>query len=707
MNRFYLIGRTVILSAMVSFAVPRVFASDSPRPNVVVILLDDMGYSDLGCYGGEIETPNMDRLAANGLRFTQFYNCSRCSPTRASLLTGQYPHRVNMGANNNNLGRNGVTLAELLGGAGYETAMAGKWHLSRFGELGNWDGRQDEYMAWLNNQIDGHVPYSPRDTWPMKRGFDRFYGVIWGVVNYFNPFSLADGMEPVRDIPDDYYITDAISRYAVEYIEEMSGTGRPFFLYVAYTAPHWPLHAPKETIRKYEGVYDDGWHALRQRRYRRQIEMGLIDQRTHPLPELMGFGKDWEELSDDEEAFQARKMAVHAAMVDRADQGIGRVIRGLRRAGELENTVIFVLSDNGASPETPTTPGYDRPSETEDGRTIHYDTDASLEELGGETSYAGIGSYWANAANTPFRYWKRESYEGGNHTPLIVHWPDGIERPRGSMTDQRGHVMDILPTCLDIAGVSYPPSYGGHEITPVTGKSLLPVLKGRRRAGYSALFFEHEGGKAVIENGWKAVQPTSRSEWFLYNLDEEKTEITDLAGEYPERLERMTGLWEQWYRRAGFSRKNLFRLSGGTALGRSQAPFLQDTPFTVRAEFEGGARSGVIVAQGGNQDGIALYVKDGRLYFAMRRGGELTELVVAEPPVEGRNTVEVAVDCDGVVEVVLNGAHVLEGRVPGLLPRMPIDGLEVGRDEKTAAGPYETPNAYPRKIYGVTIRLSP
>ena len=516
------------------------------RPNMVVILLDDLGYSDLGCYGGEIRTPNIDGLAAGGLRFTRFYNASRCCPTRAALLTGLYPHQVGLAHNGHNLNRDGATIAELLRTAGYQTAMAGKWHLSETVPL-NGKAASPEHFAWLNHQADHDRPFAGLDTYPIHRGFQRHYGTIWGVADYFDPFSLVEGTEPVKNVPDDYYLTDAITAKSVEYIRAMAHADRPFFLYVAHNAPHWPLHARPEDIDRYRETYRRGWHTLREERYRRQVESGLIDPVTHPLPALMGHGPDWDALDADRRDHESMLMAVHAAMVDRVDQGIGSILRALKDTGRSENTLIFLLSDNGASPERYTDPGFDRASATRDGRPIRY---TGHFKPGPETTWGYIGSYWANAANTPFRYWKAESFEGGCHSPMVVHWPGGQATSRGSSTDQIGHVIDLMPTCLELAGVSHPARYGGHDLKPLEGKSLAPILQGRQREGHQALFFEHEGGRAVESGGWKLVA-RAKGDWELYHIAEDSTETRDLADLQPQRVAEMAGKWRAWAGRVG------------------------------------------------------------------------------------------------------------------------------------------------------------
>jgi arylsulfatase len=506
-------------------------------------MADDMGFSDAGCYGGEIKTPNLDRLAADGLRFTQFYNCARCCPTRASLLTGQYPHDVGLARNGRSLTRNGITIAEALKQVGYNTAMAGKWHLSRTATLAD----NKLHQKWLDHQHDPGRPFAPLDTYPANRGFDKHYGVIWGVIDFFDPFSLVEGTEPVREVPKDYYFTDAITRKSVQYIHEFSRSDKPFFLYVAHCAPHWPLHARPEDIAKYKDTYKEGWDTLRRQRYRHMLKMGLFQKENTPLPPIQDKGRKWERLSEREKSFQAAKMAVHAAMVDRMDQGIGKIVEALEQTGELENTVIFFLSDNGASPEVPQAPGYDRSSQTRDGRKIRYE---GIPEPGPETTYTGIGAAWASASNTPFRYWKKESFEGGCHTPLIVHWSSGLKVKPGSVTDQVGHVMDIMPTCLELAGARYPAAHQGHALTPLDGGSLAPILAASTRKPHDKIFFEHMGGRAVLAKKWKLVALDGQA-WELYDLQEDKTETNNLAGRYPDRVQAMGCQWDEWADQVG------------------------------------------------------------------------------------------------------------------------------------------------------------
>ena len=522
------------------------------RPNIIVILADDMGYSDPGCYGGEIATPHLDRLAAKGVRFSQFYNCARCCPTRASLLTGAYAHRVGLAVNGRTLSFEAPTVAERLQAVGYETAMAGKWHLSALAETSD----KAERIRWMNHEIDLGIPFADPASYPMKRGFGHYYGVIWGVVDYFDPFSLVDGDRPIRAVPEDYYLTDAIADRSVQYIRDFVATDAPFFLYVAFTAPHWPIHARPEDIAKYRGKYDAGWDVLRHDRFQRQVKLGLFPSQAS-LGEVITRGPAWQKRSAREQAYLSAKMQVHAAMVDRVDQGIGRILAMLEQTSQYEDTIIFFLSDNGASPEIPGPPGYDRNGTTRDGRPALRDAalqrDENRDRLGSEESYTGIGPAWANAVNTPLRYWKKESYEGGCRTPLIVHWPKGLKAARGSIVRDVGHVMDIAPTCLELAaaseekGSSLGQAHRQFDFR-MDGKSLVPLLMGEERQGHEQLFFEHVGGKGIRRADWK-LSALEHRRWELFNLATDPGETQDLAEQHPDLVRSLDKAWKQWFAR--------------------------------------------------------------------------------------------------------------------------------------------------------------
>lgn len=500
------------------------------RPNIVLIMADDMGFSDVGCYGGEIQTPNLDALARRGIRFTHFYNTARCCPTRSSLLTGLYPHQTGVGhmmedrglpAYRGNLNRNCVTIAEALKPAGYRTLMCGKYHVAN--DLKN------------------------SDNWPRQRGFDRFYGTITGAGSFYWPTTLARDNELIEPETRDFYYTDALSDQAARYIGEEAKRPEPFFLYLAYTAPHWPLHALESDIAKYKGRYKDGWDALRLERHRRQLDMGLVDKRwplTPRDPRVPAWtdapNKDW----------QQRRMEVYAAMVDRLDQGIGRVVARLKETGVFDNTLILFLADNGGCAEelNPRISGAHYRATTRDGRAVRAGNVPSIMP-GPDDTYASYGIGWANASNTPFRLYKHWVHEGGISSPLIAHWPGGAKKP-GRITHESGHLIDVMATALDLAGAPYPKTNAGQPVTPLEGTSLRPVLENRGPLPPRSLFWEHEGNRAVRQDRWKLVSRHPQ-QWELYDLTADRTELKDLAAQQPERAASMARAWEQWAGRVG------------------------------------------------------------------------------------------------------------------------------------------------------------
>jgi arylsulfatase A-like enzyme len=521
-----------------------------PRPNIIVILADDMGFSDLGCYGGEVQTPNIDYLAGNGIRYTQFYNTSRCCPTRASLLTGLYNHQAGIGKMTDaedvpgyygHITENTVTLAEVLKTAGYHTAMSGKWHIS------NTNGQKDpqEQLAWLNHHKT-YPTFSPLEQYPTNRGFDKYFGTIWGVVDFYDPFSLVSGTTPITSVPKGYYHTDAINDTAVAYIKGYAQSKEPFFLYVAENAPHWPLQAEPKDIAKYKDTYKGGWDAIRKARYGRMVKMGLIDPNKTKLSERWNNKLTWENNPDT--AWDALAMAVHAAMIDRMDQGIGRILKALKETGQLDNTLIIFLSDNGASGENAANygPGFDRPSETRDGQKIIYATKKQALP-GPQTTYSSIGPRWANVSNTPYVLWKEESYEGGLHTPMIACWPKGITAKKGSFNNHMGHVMDFMSTFVELAGARYPATYKGHAIPASTGLSFVSTFSGQQTRGHEQLFNEHFGARYAREGDWKIVSGSGNdTTWHLFNLAVDHSETADLATQNPVKVKHLDSLGRVW-----------------------------------------------------------------------------------------------------------------------------------------------------------------
>lgn len=509
-------------------------ATDVRRPNtnVVLILADDMGFADLGCYGSEIETPNLDRLASHGIRLSQFYNTARCSPSRASLLTGLHPHVTGVGILTDDdrpygypgtLDRNCLTLAEVLGDAGYATYMSGKWHLTN-----------------SMHRLD--------DTWPTRRGFQRFFGTIAGGGSYFWPPTLVRDEAPVpqSDLPDDWYYTDAIGQAAVEFIEQHQ-PGRPFFLYTAFTAPHWPLHAPPELIEQQGSRYLAGWDRLRAQRISRQRELGLIGSEWAPSERDSRVGA-WDDCT--EKQWEARRMAVYAAQVARMDHNIGRIVEALERAGQLEDTILIFLSDNGGCAEGQpygliADLPWIRPSlhaTTRDGRLVMRGNRPDLMP-GDEVTYASYGVAWANMSNAPFREYKHWVHEGGIATPFIVHWPAG-ELAGGEIYHQPFQLPDVMATLLDATGLAYPADYQGRSPIQPQGQTMLPTWRGDGAAPHD-LFWEHEGNAAVRRGRWKLVRKFP-GPWELYNLHVDRAELTDRSHEEPDLVRDLSAAWERW-----------------------------------------------------------------------------------------------------------------------------------------------------------------
>lgn len=512
------------------------------KPNIVLILNDDMGYSDIGCYGGEVETPNLDRLAANGLRFSQFYNTARCSPSRASLLTGLHPHQTGIGVLTYSFGPEGyagnlndqcVTIPEALKTNGYRNYMSGKWHVA---------GNLTE----------------PTASWPLQRGFDEFFGTIIGAGSFYDPNTLTRGNENIEhEAKEDkaFFYTDAISDQAAAYIRQHADQhpDQPFFQYVAYTAPHWPLHAHDEDIARYKGRFDAGWDALREARLQRLVEAGILD-RAWALTERDPTQPAWTQAEHKE--WLLRCMEVYAAQIDRMDQGIGRILDALEQTGQLENTLVIFMADNGACAEDIP---VDVPveelvnnlmiarSHTRDGAEVRFGNKPDIMP-GPEDTYQSYGTAWANLSNTPFRLYKHWIHEGGISTPLIFHWPQGIAE-KGSVRHTPGYLPDIMATILDITSTSYPQQRDGKPLPALEGTSLMPVFNGEM-AQRGPMFWEHEGNAAVRMGKWKLVRKYP-DPWELYDMEQDRTETVDLAAQQPERVADMCARYDEWAARCG------------------------------------------------------------------------------------------------------------------------------------------------------------
>jgi arylsulfatase len=508
------------------------------RPNVVLILCDDMGYSDIGCYGSEIATPNLDRLAARGVRFSQMYNCGRCCPTRASILTGLYPHQAGVGHMAHDTGLPSyrgflndrcVTIAEVLRAAGYRTLMTGKWHVGGF---------------WPRRPGPEWRPGDPCKPLPVDRGFDDFYGIPSGG-SYFNPSPLMRGHDYVEP-EDDFYTTDAYSDRAVEMIERAVADEKSFFLHVCYNAPHWPLHARREDIERYRGRYRDGWDALRTARHEELKASGILSDRWDISPR----DEDAPPWSDVERKdWEDSRMAVYAAQVDRMDQGIGRILSALERLGVADDTVVLFLSDNGGCAEFLREDGRKEAElpTTRDGLEVKVGNVPGLEPGGPET-FMSYDLPWANASNSPFRRFKKWVHEGGISTPLIVCGPGVSE---GEIVHEPAHVVDIVATVLDLCGADYPGEFDGRSITPIEGESFARLLAGGSWSRTQPIFFEHEGNRAVRDGQWKLVSEHQRGQWELYDMAGDRTELNDLSGVKDDEARRLERLYADWSERAG------------------------------------------------------------------------------------------------------------------------------------------------------------
>jgi Arylsulfatase A and related enzymes len=530
---------------------------EHPQPNIIVILADDLGYSDLSCYGGEINTPNLDGLAKNGLRFTQFYNSARCCPTRAALLTGLYPHQAGVGLMTGDAGAQypgyrgaiqpyAVTLAEVLKAAGYRTAMSGKWH--------------------VGDRVS-----------PIERGFDDFYGFTRGYgVDSFEPrmmIRLPEGKPQRSYHPGAYFATDAITDHALDFLNDARKTKQPWFLYVAYQAPHFPVQSRADDAAPYAKTYDKGWDRLREDRLARMKKAGSIPKNTPltarsaiPRPDVAkrlgsmtadGANPAWDSLDEERRADLARRMASFAGMVGGMDRNIGRLVADLKRNGELDNTLILFLSDNGACAEWEPY-GFDlnKPENVTAGAGINMGTPNSpnilhrgveLSAMGGADSLFSYGCAWANLSNTPWRLYKHYSHEGGISSPLIAHWPAAI-KARGQWRAQPGHVIDVMATLVDVAGVTYPKERLGAPILPMEGVSLRPAFANKPLARKAPLFFEHDGSRAVRNGKWKLVSAHA-GEWELYDIDADRTELNNLAANHPEKARELAARWDEWARR--------------------------------------------------------------------------------------------------------------------------------------------------------------
>jgi len=666
--------------------------AQSEKPNIVVFLVDDMGWSDLGSYGSELKTPNLDALAKNGLRFNQFYNGARCCSTRASLLTGLYAHQAGVGhmteerrdekgnvlpGYSGRLNNTSVTIPEVLSQAGYFTAMTGKWHVGQ------------------NHGVK-----------PEERGFQRTLTAAAG--GFFFPDSkntkiFYNGKDVGRNddpLPKDWYASDLWPTFGLKFIDEALAEKKPFFLYNAFNAPHFPLQAPAEDIARWRGKFKAGWDKLREERYKKQIAEGLIDPKwpLSPRPEEV---PAWDSLTAEQQDRYDHLMAIYAAVLERMDKGVGIIVDGLKQRGQLDNTLILFLSDNGGNAEA----GIP-------GRSVG-------ENLGDAKSDVFIGQTWATLNNTPFVRYKHYTDEGGISTPLIAHWPNIIkDGRRGSIEKQPGHLIDILATAVDIAGAEYPTEFKGNKITPKEGVSLVPAFKGEKLARTAPIFWEHEGNRAVREGDLKLVALENQP-WRLYDLVADRSEQNDLAATKPEIVKDLNAKWDAWAARAnvlplgawrgpagqgpkGSSKRN-FDLVAGDLLEGNDAPDLSSRSITLAATFDAPQGDGVILAQGGTRHGISLSVHQGKLVFFVRSNGETAAAEIAGP-FQGTVTAKASLTHDGKV-TLSTGDKEATASFNGLIRANPQDGLSVGSDSGPAVGPYTTATPFKGTIRSVRLEL--
>ena len=671
----------------------------SERPNIIVILADDLGYSDLGCYGGEVNTPHIDALASGGVRFTQMYNSARCCPTRASLMTGLYPSQAGIGDFTSDhpnekrgpgyIGRlndSCVTIAEALGREGYGCYYVGKWHLNQ-------------------------------KTGPIQRGFHEFYGYTrnhsqdqYDPQKYERlPYGRRQEIHPPEG---EFYATDVFNEYAQEFVRQGQASDKPWFLFLAHSSPHFPVQAPAERADKHEKTYLRGWDVLRQERFQRMKELGLVDGDRWVLTErsLVPVDREdiangysgranpaWDTLSKDRRHDLARRMAVYAAMVESVDQGVGRIVDQLQRSGDLDNTLILFLSDNGACYEWGPF-GFDGQSRQ---GTTTLRTGEELREIGGPGTHQSYGSAWANLCNTPFRLYKHFTHEGGISTPFIAHWPSGFGSHSEWVRDPV-HVIDVLPTLLSAARAEYPVQRKDEPVPPLEGVDLLPAMRGKDIPD-RILGFDHQAAHAFRDGDWKLVwskRMPQEIQWELYNLSQDRCELNDLASTYPHRVDKMVEQWYEWARRVG-----VIWNEGGESYGNQLSPRISNCALVIDVEVLAEHPEGVVISHGGNQYGYSLHFVDGRPVFTVRMNGIASHLSLEERCV-GEVSLCAKLDLD-TFSLCVNNGQIVSRVSPGLLPMEPLDEFMLGVDDRTTVGEYTAPNKFNGKIIRYEVTATP
>jgi len=706
-----------ILMAGLFAGVPALGSSASPRPNIVLILSDDMGFSDIGVTGGEIQTPNIDSLAHGGRIFTQFYNTARCCPSRAALMTGLYSHQAGIGhliyktpyiGYGDHLTSDSATIAEVLHGAGYATYMVGKWHMAP----------------------RTYDPVKDVQYWPTRRGFDKFYGTINGSDSFYDPATLTRGekyISPEADPlykPDHFYYTDAITDNAIMYLKEheKQDPEKPFFMYVAYTASHWPMQAPDDAIAPYRGKYDAGYETMHAARARRLKESGLVPEVGDIAPPV---GK-WADVKD--KKLKAALMETYAGMASRMDQGIGKIVEQLRAEGKLDNTLLIYLQDNGACAEDPyAKPRPPRkpvppmkpdeiqtdsqPKYTRDGKPVRTGHDVFPGPPDTLTAYL---EEWANVSNTPFRKYKHFVQEGGISTPLVAYWPAGIHPTSATQVVRTpAHLIDLMPTFMELAGASYPKTRQGVALQPLQGVSLVSSLtSGAAVKRGEPLFWEHEGNRAVRDGKWKIVAISEDGPWELYDMETDRGETHDLSAQHPDIVKKMAAQWQQWAAThrvlpLGGWRDRIkihpdgaqpgvekVTLKQGEALPQEKSLEMKDHGLRISFDVLAGPVEGVLAAQGASFNGFSVYAKNGRVHFVAAIDKERQEVSVSVPDkLPFTVTAELLPDESGstTLKAGYNTAKAPFG--DKLFPANPTQGISAGFDSETPVGKY--PKQFP------------
>lgn len=701
------------------------------KPNVVLIVLDDTGYSHFGCYGSNIETPNIDRLAANGLRYTNFHTTALCSPTRACLLTGRNHHAVGMrGVSNMDTGYpnmrgylppSAATLADVLRDAGYGTYATGKWHLTPMSES---------------------TAAGPFHNWPLRRGFDRFYGFMQGETDQFYPELTSDNQHiEAPALPEDgYHVSEDIVDRSIGFIRDQVSLvpERPFFLYLAFGATHSPHQAPQEYLDKYRGRFDTGWDATRQAWFDEQKRLGIIPAETELAPLNPGV-KPWDELSENEQKFANRLQEAFAAQLDHTDAQIGRLVAFLEEIGQLDDTLLVVLSDNGASQEGGPTGVFD---EMKWFNGMMEDVDAAVERLddiGGPESHSNIPWGWSQVGNTPLKWYKQNTHGGGVRDPLVIHWPKGF-KTKGGIRNNFCHAIDVMPTILDLTGTEAPSVYNGVDQMPVHGASLTPTLDDDSgKPARSVQFFEMLGHRGIWQDGWKAVTRhvpgTSWDEddkWELYHLDEDFSETNDLAEAHPEKLEEMVALWWQEAEKHGALPLDdrpaavTFRAARRPGSPSARQRYVYYPPVShivsdacppaargwtteLQLTHPKGGGDGSLINRGTINSGFVLYIKANRLHFDYNCFHEHTTISDTEELTAGEHLIRLEVerlaDKRAAARVLVDGKLVAEGEVPHLLGMLSSTGMDLGRAAAPINKDYQPPFIYPGTIHQVVFEL--